>query len=80
MRSIARALVVAGLLAASPAIAQEKLIAIDVLIEPDQRMLGEAAKWNARMREQIPDGLALDAQHRPHITLIQRFVSEADLP
>ena len=46
MRSIARALVVVGLLAASPAIAQEKLIAIDVLIEPDQRMLGEAAKWN----------------------------------
>ena len=80
MRSIARALVVAGLLAASPALAQEKLIAIDVLIEPDQRMLGEAAKWNARMREQIPDGFALDAQHRPHITLIQRFVSEADLP
>ncbi len=42
-------------------------------------MVTEAGRWNARMRGQIPAGFALDQQHRPHITLIQRFVREADL-
>ena len=39
----------------------------------------EAAKWNARMREQSPEGFELDEQHAPHITLIQRFIPEFDL-
>lgn len=43
-------------------------------------MLAEAAQWNARMREQIPEGFALDEEHVPHITLIQCFVARADLP
>jgi hypothetical protein len=59
---------------------QGDLIAIDVLIEPGPKMLAEAARWNARMREQIPEGFALDEAHVPHITLIQCFVPRADLP
>ena len=31
------------------------------------------------MREQSPEGFRLDAEHIPHITLIQRFIAEDDL-
>lgn len=68
---------------AAPALsaaAQSDLIAIDVLIQPDQTMLTEAARWNALMRAQTPEGFELDEAHAPHITLIQRFVARPDLP
>ena len=55
------------------------LIAIDVLLQPDARMLKEAAKWNALMREQSPEGFELDELHAPHITLLQRFIAKTDL-
>jgi len=55
------------------------LIAIDVLLEPDDTMLQEAAEWNAVMRQQSPEGFKLDEQHMPHITLVQRFVATNDL-
>lgn len=77
---LAAATIFALLPGAPRAWAQEKLIAIDVLIEPGPTMLAEAAKWNARMREQIPQGFALDQHHRPHITLVQRYVRVSDLP
>jgi hypothetical protein len=32
-----------------------------------------------RLREAFPDGFALDAEHRPHITLLQCFVAVNDL-
>ena len=53
--------------------------AIDILLEPDARMLERAAANNARLRAAYPQGFALDAAHRPHITMIQRFVRTADL-
>jgi hypothetical protein len=59
---------------------QETLIAIDVLIQPGPKMMEEAEKWNARMREQSPEGFELDEEHAPHVTLIQRFVAKSDLP
>lgn len=59
--------------------AEEHLIAIDVLLQPDSVMLEQASTWNALMREQSPEGFKLDEEHAPHITLIQRFVSESDL-
>ena len=40
-------------------------------------MRAEAA--NARLRKVFPEGYALDATHRPHITMLQRFVRTADL-
>lgn len=55
------------------------LIAIDVLLEPDQVMLDRAAEWNARMRELTPEGFELDESHRPHVTLIQRHIRKDDL-
>ena len=56
-----------------------QIIAIDVLLEPDARMLGRAESNNARLREAFPDGFALDVEHRPHITLLQCFVAAEDL-
>lgn len=56
-----------------------KIIAIDVLLEPDATMLAHAEINNARLRETFPDSFALDEQHRPHITLLQCFVESADL-
>jgi len=60
--------------AAAPAIT-----AIDVLLEPDAAMLKHAEADNARLLKTYPAGFALDAAHRPHITLIQRFVRTSDL-
>jgi hypothetical protein len=56
-----------------------EIIAIGVLLEPDARMLAQAESNNARLREAFPDGFALDAEHRPHITLLQCFVAANDL-
>jgi hypothetical protein len=42
-------------------------------------MLRHAAANNDRLLKVFPKGFALDAEHRPHITLIQRFVRTADL-
>lgn len=53
--------------------------AIDVLLEPDAVMLQHAEANNKRLLGIFPKGFALDATHRPHITLIQRFVHTADL-
>jgi hypothetical protein len=64
---------------ARPAFAQSDLVAIDVLIEPDETMIASAQAWNARLREQVPDGFALDATHAPHITLLQTYVAADEL-
>jgi hypothetical protein len=53
--------------------------AIDILLEPDATMLKHAAANNDRLLAVYPKGFTLDAAHRPHITLIQRFVRTADL-
>ena len=42
-------------------------------------MLAHAESNNARLREAFPDGFALDAEHHPHITLLQCFVAVNDL-
>ena len=58
---------------------QPPVTAIDILLEPDATMLRHAEANNARLLKVFPKGFALDAAHRPHITLIQRFVRTADL-
>ena len=55
------------------------LTAIDILVNPDEATLEHARKVNARMRQSVPDGFALDATHQPHITTLQRYVHTADL-
>ena len=56
-----------------------EIIAIDILLEPDARMLAQAESNNSRLREAFPDGFALDAEHRPHITLLQCFIAAEHL-
>jgi hypothetical protein len=60
-------------------VGQIPVTAIDILLEPDTTMLRHAEADNARLLKAYPKGFALDATHRPHITLIQRFVRSADL-
>jgi phosphoserine phosphatase len=55
------------------------LIAINILLDPDAATVEKATAVNARLREDYPDGFALDANHAPHITILQRFVRSADL-
>ena len=53
--------------------------AIDILLNPDATMLGYSAADNASLLKTYPKGFALDASHRPHITMLQCFVRTADL-
>ena len=55
------------------------LTAIDILIEPDQAALERAAEYNKHLRAQYAEGFALDDSHRPHITLLQRYVRTTEL-
>jgi len=69
----------ATVLTSTPSQAADRVTAIDILLEPDTKMLEHAGTNNARLLAAYPDGFALDAEHRPHITLIQRFVRTRDL-
>ena len=60
--------------------ANDQLIAIDILLQPDQTMVANANKVNAILRGNLPSGYSLDATHAPHVTLLQRFIREKDLP
>jgi len=58
---------------------QTSVTAIDILLDPDATMLHYAQANNARLLEVFPEGFSLDEAHRPHITLIQRFVRTEEL-
>jgi len=58
---------------------QNPVTAIDILLEPDATMIQHATATNDRLLKVFPKGFALDATHRPHITLVQRFVRTEDL-
>ena len=79
MNALSVAVVAIATVFTGSALAQDKLVAIDVLLEPDARMTEAAKAWNARLREQMPEGFALDETHRPHITLLQQYVAAKDL-
>ena len=59
--------------------AQPEITAIDILLQPDATMLEHAAAGNERLRKVYPKGFTFDAEHAPHITLLQCFVRTADL-
>jgi hypothetical protein len=58
---------------------QNSATAIDMLLEPDATMLEKAQVNNAQLLKVFPKGFTLDEAHRPHITLLQRFVRTEDL-
>ncbi|MGE0374362.1 MAG: HAD family hydrolase, partial [Planctomycetaceae bacterium] len=53
--------------------------AIDILLGPDEVMIGHARAANNRLRDDYPQGFALDATHAPHVTVLQRFVRTREL-
>ena len=60
-------------------VVKNTVTAIDVLLQPDATMLRYSAADNASLLKAYPKGFALDASHRPHITMLQSFVRTADL-
>jgi hypothetical protein len=70
-----------------PAVAQQaltdndggRIVAIDVLLEPDPTMVKRAVAANAELREDYPQGYTLGSEQVPHITLVQRYVKVGDL-
>jgi hypothetical protein len=61
--------------------AQSDLIAIDILLDPDQTMVDSAKVYNNLMQKDYsgPGSFTLDAIHNPHITVLQCFIKTADL-
>lgn len=62
-----------------PAVHRSAVTAVDVLLQPDAAMLERASAVNERLRAMYPDGFALDAAHRPHITMVQGYFPTARL-
>lgn len=58
---------------------QSPVTAIDIALEPDAVMIQHAEATNARLRSVFPKGFSLDATHRPHISMLQRYVRTSDL-
>jgi hypothetical protein len=58
----------------------DRVIAIDVLLLPDAKMVGKSEATNARLRENYPEGYTLGKEQVPHITLVHAYVREKDLP
>jgi hypothetical protein len=57
----------------------DSTIAIDIAIEPGETMVERSLADNAKLRENFPQGYALDDTHHAHISILQRFVYETDL-
>jgi len=64
---------------APAAASSNDITAIDILLDPDDTMLQHAQAVNDRLLKVFPKGFALDASHRPHVTLVQRFVLTKNL-
>lgn len=62
----------------SPA-GKSEIVAIDVLLEPDAKLLKHARASNAQLRGVFPKGFTFDRTHTPHITMLMAFVRRADL-
>jgi hypothetical protein len=58
----------------------DRLIAIDVLLDPGPGMVAKAEAANAKLRANYPQGYTLGRDQVAHITLVHRFVRESDLP
>ena len=55
------------------------VIAIDIALDPDQAVEDRVRAMNAELKRNYPRGYALDATHRAHVTMLERYVRTADL-
>jgi hypothetical protein len=58
---------------------QDKVTAVDILLEPDETMIKNAVAANKRLLKVFPKGFALGKTHAPHISTLQRYFKTADL-
>lgn len=72
--------VAVGLGLLSCASKKENIIAIDVLLTPSEEMRAQAFQLNELIKQNNPETIKLDENHVPHITLLQCFINESDLP
>jgi hypothetical protein len=57
----------------------QPVTAVNIALDPDATMIRRAEAANACLLKVYPKGFALDASHRPHITILQRYVYTANL-
>jgi 2'-5' RNA ligase superfamily len=78
--AVLAAIILACAAVSAPAVAKgDKVVAIDIVLDPDAAMVERAQALNARLRENYPQGFTLGAGHAPHVSLVQRYVRAADL-
>jgi hypothetical protein len=58
---------------------QNNILAINIALNPDAAMIQQADAANAQLLKVYPQGFALGASHKPHITLLQRYVRAKNL-
>src|SRR6266496_4491320 len=58
---------------------ENPITAIDIALEPDATMENRAEAVNAQLLTAFPKGFPLGATHKPHISILQRYVCTADL-
>ncbi len=59
---------------------QQQVIAIDVLLTLPEDVYDQAIQLNRAILDDNPNNFTLDENHIPHITLLQCYVQESDLP
>lgn len=59
---------------------KKNIIAIDVLLIPSEEMYAQSLQLNSFINQNNPTTIKLDENHVPHITLLQCFIKESDLP
>jgi hypothetical protein len=59
--------------------AQNQITAIDILLEPDATIVQRAQAANAWLLKNFPKGYKLDAEHKPHISVMGGYVYAADM-
>lgn len=59
---------------------QEEMIAINVLLTLPTEIHDQAIQLNHLIQANNPDNFRLDKDHIPHITLLQCYITESDLP
>jgi len=62
-----------------PEVDGSRILAIDILLEPDATMVKRAIAANAELRANYPQGYTLGRDQVPHVTLVQRYVKVGDL-
>ena len=73
--AVLAAMILAGATVSAAAGAKDdKVVAIDILLDPDSVMIERAQALNARLRQDYPQGYTLGAGHAPHVSLVQRYV------